>query len=280
MDRGPVREIRNIVNDSGNPGYVNRIMVGTATTGQVRIEWVAARYGQIIPVNWSQVQVNQFLDAFMPLRYQVAEAQNLIVKQAVEMDFEWLFLLEHDVIVPRDCFIRINDWMMKGTHPVVSGLYFTRSVPGEPLIFRGRGTSYHGDWKIGDQVYADGVPTGALLIHCSILRAMWKESEEYVLGSHVARRVFETPRRSWSPPDSDEYHMTTGTSDLDWCTRVMREDFLRKAGWGSYVDSLEDERYPFLVDTDFFCYHINPDGIQYPIASDLQKWLPEETDGQ
>jgi hypothetical protein len=98
----PVRELRTVVLDSGDPGYVNRLLIGTASTGSVRMEWVAARYGQIVPVNWSMVTVNQFINSFIPLRYQVADAQNLIVREAVQKDFEWLFLLEHDTLLPHD----------------------------------------------------------------------------------------------------------------------------------------------------------------------------------
>ena len=148
--RGPVREVRNIINDSGDPGYVNRLLVGTACTGLVRVEWMMARYGQIIPANWSMVQMLQFMSSYMPLRYQVADAQNLIVAEAIKNDYEWLFLLEHDTIIPSDAFIRLNEYMRKATIPVVSGLYFTRSIPSEPLVYRGRGNSYYGDWKMGD----------------------------------------------------------------------------------------------------------------------------------
>ena len=93
----PVRDYRTIVEDSGNPGYVNRILIGVPVTGMVRIEWVQARYGQMIPVNWSQVEVFQFIDGYLPYRYQVDEAQNLIAKIAIDKDFEWLLLYEHDV---------------------------------------------------------------------------------------------------------------------------------------------------------------------------------------
>jgi hypothetical protein len=271
----PVGEYRTIVQDSGDPGYVNRLLIGTASTGLVRMEWVASRYGQIIPVNWSMVTVNQFINSFIPLRYQVADAQNLIVREAVGREFEWLFLLEHDTMLPPDGFLQLNEYIKRADTPVVSGLYFTRSHPAEPLIFRGRGTSYYDDWKLGDLVYCDGVPTGALLIHVGLLREMWNDSEEYMCGTQLTRRVFDTPRHQWASPDSDEYHMVTGTSDLDWCTRVIEGDYLRKAGWGGYVDRLEDPRYPFLVDTRLFCKHINPDGVQYPLAEDLEQWKPD-----
>jgi len=256
----PVGEYRTIVEDSGSPGYVNRLLVGTATTGLVRVEWVGARYGQIIPVNWSMVQMNQFINSYMPLRYQVADAQNMIVRQCIQGEFEWLFLLEHDVMLPPDGLIRINDYIRREKVPVVSGLYYTRSRPAEPLIFRGRGTSYYDKWQMGDQVWCDGVPTGCLLIHAGILRAMWAESPEYEVYGQVTRRVFDTPRHQWISPDAPEFYTVSGTSDLDWCTRVMEGEYFAKAGWKKY----QKKKWPFLVDTRLFCHHIDVDGTQYP----------------
>lgn len=248
------------IQDSGDPGYVNRLLVATPTTGTVRIEWVQARYGQIIPTNWSVVQMLQFMNSYIPLRYQVADAQNLIVKEALEKDFEWLFLLEHDVLLPPDGFIQLNEYIRSKRHPVVSGLYYTRSRPSEPVLYRGRGTSYYGDWKQGDKVWCDGVPTGCLLIHCSILKAMWMDSEEYMLNNIKARRVFDTPRAMWLDPQTGAFNTSSGTSDLDWCTRVMTGGYFEKAGWSEY----QSMRWPFLCDTQLFARHIDISGVQYP----------------
>ncbi len=269
MIDSPVREARTIVNDSGDPGYVNRILVATPTTGLVRVEWVAARFGQLIPCNWSMVQYSHFMNSYFPLRYQVADAQNLIVGEAIRLDMEWLFLLEHDnVLASSDAFVRLNTYMRDAKYPVVSGLYFTRGYPSEPLIYRGRGNSYYGDWKVGDLVMADGVPTGCLLVHCGLLRAMWNDSEEYEIAGQKTRRVFDTPRKGWFDEKTNQFNTTSGTSDLDWCTRIMQGDYLRKSGWGKFAD--EHPEYPFLVDTNLFSWHINPDGQKFPL--ELSQW--------
>lgn len=260
MAESPVREYRTIVQDSGDPGYVNRILIGTASTGLVRIEWHQARSGQIIPTNWSTVQMLQFVNSYIPLRYQVADAQNLIVKEAVEKDFEWLFFLEHDVLIPPDCFIRINEYMREAKTPVVSGLYYTRSRPSEPILYRGRGNGYFGGWKQGDKVWADGVPTGCLLIHMGLLRAMWADAEEYQIGRITTRRVFDTPQALWFDPETGVFNTTSGTSDLDWCSKVIDGGYFAKSGWDSY----QQMRWPFLCDTNLRCSHVNPNGEQFP----------------
>lgn len=259
--KSPVREYRNIKLDHNDPGYINRILIATPTAGNVRIEWVQARYGQTVPVNWSQVQINQFMNSYIPIKYEVGHAQNLIVKAALEKDFEWLFLLEDDVLLPPDAFIRLNRWMKDEKHPVVSGLYFSRSEPSEPMIFRNRGTGAYDDFKQGDLVWADGIPTGCLLIHMGVLRAMWEDAEEYAFRGTTTRRIFNTPRQLHIDPETGSVNAVSGTSDLDWCTRLIEGEYLAKAGWKDH----QKKKYPLLVDTNIFCNHIDRDtGVQYP----------------
>jgi len=260
MIETPVRDYKVIIDDGG-PGYVNRLLIGTPTTGLVRMEWVQSRYGQIIPVNWSMVNLIEFVSGYVPLRYQVDDAQNLIVKSCIEQDFEWLLLWEHDTIPQPGAMRQIDEYIRKADIPIVSGLYYTRSRPADPLVFRGRGVGPYTDWELGDKVWVDGVPTGFLLIHSSILRVMWDESEEYqVRGSQTTRRVFRTPRDLWYDPETGFVNTQTGTSDLHWCSRIMDEDIFKKAGWEKY----QDMEYPFLIDTNLFCQHINPNGEIFP----------------
>lgn len=263
----PVRGYRQIIHDSNDPGYSNRILVATPTTGNIRMEWALSRWGQIIPVNWGQVQMVQMMNTFVPINYVVADAQNIIVKEAIEKDFEWLLLVEHDTMLPPDAFLRFNKYIRDAKVPIVSGLYFTKSSPSEPLVFRGRGTSFYPDFKIGDDVWVDGVPTGCLLIHMGILRAMWNdpETEVYSAGGTMVKRVFNTPRKMWFSPDADEFNMMVGTSDLEWCTKIMEGGYFEKAGWGDY----QKKKYPFLVDTRIFCRHIDENGVKYPTSEEV-----------
>jgi hypothetical protein len=254
--------LRHIMVDSEDPGYVNRVLVCTpAGTGSVRMEWVLARYGQVIPMNWSMVQYVQFMNSFVTYRYALPDAQNLIVQEAIKGEYEWLILIEDDNVLPPDAFMKWNKYMQERTVPVVSGLYFSKSNPSEPLIFRGRGTSVYWDWKFGDKVWCDGVPTGSLLIHMSILKAMYEESPTYVIpGMGQARRVFDMPQKVWTDGQG-HFNTLVGTTDLQWCTRVMKDGIFKKAGWPEY----SRKKYPFLVDTSLFVKHIDRNtGEQFP----------------
>ena len=202
-----------------------------------------------------------WLSPYVPVQYQVDDAQNLIVKEAIEKDFEWLFLHEHDVLLPHDTILRLNEYIRSEEHPVVSGLYFTKNIPAEPMIYRGRGNSFYTDWKLGDLVWADGVPTGCLLIHMGLIREMWKDAPEYkTISGQVTRRVFETPRDMWFDPETGQYNTKVGTSDLEWCTKVIKEGYLEKAGWKKHAK----KEFPFLIDTNIFCKQIDEQGVQYP----------------
>jgi hypothetical protein len=130
-----------------------RIFIATGITGNVRVEWAMARWNQAAPVNWSKTEYLMWLDQFSPLGFLVAEARNVAVAEFLKQGFEWLIFIDHDVILPPTFLITVNQRIMTDKNPAWSGLYFTKAMPSEPLIFRGAGGSYYADWKMGDQVH-------------------------------------------------------------------------------------------------------------------------------
>jgi len=245
-----------------NPGrMINRLLISTPTVGSVRMEWVQGRFGQTIPTNFSLVDVHQFMTSYAPLGYQLADAENLSAKVVVEGGFEWMLSWEDDNIPPLDALVRVNQYIIKNDTPVVSGLYFTKSVPPEPILYRGMGRGYYADWKLGDKVWVDGVPFGFNLISGKIIKALWDESPEYMVNGTVTRRVFDSPSESYIDPETGGWINKSGTSDLAWCKRIMTNKIFEKAGWPEY----EGKEFPFLVDTSIFVKHIDRNtGEQFP----------------
>lgn len=252
--------------DKNKGSHVNRVLIAIPSTGLVRMEWVLARYGQIIPCNWSHVELIQWMNNYVPLSYLLPDAENLIAKQLVEGDFEWLLMIESDNIIPPETFVKMNEYMLEKKVPIISGLYFTKSEPPEPILYRGRGVGYFNDFKIGDKVWVDGIPFGCALIHGDIIKTLWKESPEYRIGDTTTRRVFELPDKSWG--EGTAYGAVRGTTDLAFCTRLMRDGIFKKAGWGEY----QTKQYPFLVDTSICVGHIDNSGIIYPIGGIPKKY--------
>lgn len=246
----------------GNPRH--RLIVVTATLGIIRMEWAMARYNQAVPCNWSMAAATLGMGTCVPMHYLVADAQNLGCREVVDKDFEWMLLWEDDVLPPLTSLLILNKYMQEEKIPVVSGLYFTKGEFSEPILYRGRGTSCFTKFKIGDKVWADGVPTGFLLIHGSIIKLMYKESEEYTLISgQKVKRVFETPSQIYYDIETKAFSSGRGTSDLNWCKRVIKEKVFNRAGW----PEIGRRKYPFLCDTNIFCRHIDiTTGKQYPIG--------------
>jgi hypothetical protein len=203
------------------------------------------------------------MSQYTPLGYAVAEARNLAVEQVIKQNFEWLLFIDHDVILPPDCFVKLNQYMIKKTYPVISGLYYAKCHPPEPLIYRGRGNGYFADWKMGEKVMVDGIPMGCTLIHGDVLRAMAEDAPDYkVSNSRMIKKVFDTPFGAYQDPASKSWNTFGGTEDLAWCNRVIAGKYLAKAGW----PKIQKMKYPFLMDTSIFCRHITNDGQVYPIG--------------
>lgn len=240
----------------------NKILLFTPSRGLVRMEWVQARYAQMIPTNWSFAEMAPFLSPYVPIGYQLADAQNLMAKYVVENDCEWIIYIEDDNILPPDAFLRLNQYINEQKVPVVSGLYWLKSDITEPLLYRGRGWSHFKDWKLGDKVYVDGIPFGLRLEHAGLIKAAWEESEEYEVNGTITRKVFEQPGSIWFDEEKGGVVSKGGTTDLAWCSRIIDDRLFKKAGW----DKFDKVKYPFLVDTNIFIKHITQDGVMYPLA--------------
>ena len=247
--------------------WKKRICIAVPTTGLVRVEWMMSRFGQVIPCNWSNGDIFQFFSQFSPTGWAVAEARNICVEYCIAGGFEWMFFIDHDVCLPPDTFLKINEYMRSGKYPVVSGLYYCKGSHPEPLLFRGRGTSFYSKWKRGDKIMVDGIPMGCTLIHSSLLKVLYNTSEVYsaksLAGPVTVRRVFETPRKVWKDPEKESYETKVGTEDLFWCDRVKKEKVFEKCGIKKYA-KFQKMEYPYLVDTSIFCKHIDESGRMYP----------------
>ena len=82
----------------------------------------------------------------------IYEARNLIAQKAVENNYDAVLWLDSDMIVPHDALIRLAEDMEKYRADLVTGLYFRRKPPTNPVL------SNDLYWRVND----DGnVETGA-----------------------------------------------------------------------------------------------------------------------
>jgi hypothetical protein len=248
---------------------MKRVLIGIPMTGLLRAEWHLAYMGQIIPTNWGQSTFAYIMNPYSPLRFLVADARNLIAQKAIQDGFEWLIFIDHDVVVPNDLLIKFNKRMLQKDVPIVGGLYFTKSIPAEPLVYRGRGNGYFNKWKIGREIWVDGMGLGCHLIHVSILKAMYEDAEHYKIDEATfARRIFETPARIETDPLTGALINARGTEDLPWYTAIIEKGYFKKSGWSKY----HGRKFPFLCDTSIFCRHIDQNGQRFPARGEEREF--------
>lgn len=246
-----------------------RLLVSAPMTGNLRSEWVLARYSQVVPCNWSMTDATVIIDAYSPMGFLVADARNIACDMVIRDKFDWLCFIDHDVILPPDFFIKINDVMVDGKVPVWGGLYFTKSIPSEPLIYRGVGTGYYDKWHFGDKVWVDGYGLGCHMVNGNIIRELGKVSETYECDGKKIKRIFESPAKVWFDQELSGWQKSVGTEDLFFYNRIMKEKIMAKAGF----PELEGKKFPFLCDTGVFCRHIDESGRQFPIMGEEYRYI-------
>ena len=240
--------------------WKKRTLIAVATEGWVSYLWAIRRFGQIVPVNW---EASGYDVQYTAMGFSIDDAYNLITKQALDLKVDWLVIIEDDVILPPNCFLKFLEWQKKGTCPVVSGIYYTKASPADPLVFRKRGNGAFTDWKPGDKVWCDGLPMGCLLIHTSLLRWMWDNAapEYKATDGTVLHKVFETPQRIFIDPETGGIGTQSGTQDLFFFDQILKHKVLEKTGW----KRVAKREYPFMCDTSIYCKHqCRMTGKMYP----------------
>lgn len=244
------------------------MLLGSPTLGVIRMEWHNAMTGMVSPPNWALVRST-------PQGYLVPDAQNILVDTVLRGSFRALLLIEDDTCPPPQALIEFDRWLWKMERkqapPVVSGLYHIKGsaevrkgkhggialLGPEPLAYRGSGQRAYRDWKPGDVIWVSGIPTGALLVHRSVLEAWAKEPdvETYSLPGYPwpLKKIFQNPALVWIDPQTQGVHASTGTSDLWWSEHTIQRRILAKAGWPQFAR----RQYPYIIDTNLRFGHID-----------------------
>ena len=172
-------------------------------TGTLRSEWHLSYTGLATPCNWSAGYSIQPLEHYSPIDFLVADARNIVADRAIKENYKWLLFIDHDVCLPYNTLQLLNEYMREGAIPIVGGLYFTRGIPSEPLMYRGLGNSFYSKWKIGDKVWLTGMGLGCNLIHVSLLKSLAEDCEEYKVNKGLrVKRIFETPCDVFIDPET------------------------------------------------------------------------------
>lgn len=62
-------------------------------------------------------------------------ARNNLAMRAIQMEADYVFWMDSDMVFPPDTLVRMMDFLENGNHTFVTGLYFRRVPPYSPVIF-------------------------------------------------------------------------------------------------------------------------------------------------
>lgn len=163
------------VNISKRPFHPNFLLVAIPSRGMVSCEFVSSLLSQGDPLNMS-------IQYRFEIGGEVGESRNKLVAHALKIGAEYILFVDDDVILPTSCFNKLVYWANKG-HEIVSGVYYSKQIPPQPLIFKGRGNGYVGNWKVGDVIEdADGIGMGITLIKTDVFKKIPKPWFKSVVG--------------------------------------------------------------------------------------------------
>lgn len=198
------------------------ICLCTPTLGQVSIEWSCAVKSLLWPMNVGFVQVVVKDD----VGGEIAESRNRCVAQAFAFEnharkVSHLMWLDDDVIPDRSAVIQLLSWRM----PIVTGAYYAKYQPSEPLLLKERGCGTH-QYVPGEAFEVWGHGMGLCLVNMDVYRKLMPSAPADKYGN----REFYRTLGPGSLEEDGETVLTCQSEDLSFV------EFYRDFGYKAWAD--------------------------------------------
>src|SRR3972149_3190756 len=135
------------------------VVVGIPSFGMVSTYFLQGRISQQMPL------VSSAIDKIV-LGKPIADARNEIVEFALSQGANYIYWLDDDVIPPPDAFLK----MFRHRVDIMNGVYWSKSNPPMPLIFRNHFEGPYWDWHVGDLLEVDACGSGLTLVKTDVYR--------------------------------------------------------------------------------------------------------------
>lgn len=147
-------------------------VIGIPSFGIVSTHFLMARARLAAPlaISWSDYIV---LDETMKEKGKptdVGSKKQEIAEFAVEQGADWVLFIDDDVIFPPNTLLQL----LSRNKDIVGGVYWSKSDPPVPLMFRGHMRGSHMNWHVGDFIKVDAMGDGLTLIKTKVFKAMPK----------------------------------------------------------------------------------------------------------
>jgi SAM-dependent methyltransferase len=140
------------------------VVVGIPSFGMVSTYFLQSRIAQQFPL------VSSAIDKIV-LNKPIADARNEIVEYALSQGANYIYWLDDDVVAPPDTFLRL----FNHHKDIINGVYWSKSNPPMPLLFRGHLNGPYYDWHVGDLIEIDAAGSGLTLVKTDVYRKIQKD---------------------------------------------------------------------------------------------------------
>jgi hypothetical protein len=212
------------------------LLLGLPTNGMHSYLFTQFLMGSSWPTNYSM------FSHFVP-GYEVGDARNILVQDAIDVGAKYLMFIDEDVIGPahgaRQLLYRME------THPdwtVCGGVYPIKAYPPEPLIYTEWMAGPYYDWRQGEVIKVVTTGCGFHVFRVDDLKNMKAPQEYHTRNPWTGQ---DMAVRQWFKTDKEYVHVN-GRTDVS----VHTED-----SW--FYKMAEDEGLQVWIDTDVQCGHFD-----------------------
>ena len=157
----------------------------------------------------------------------IHSARNQIAVSAVEKEFDYLFFIDSDCVIPEDTLERL----VEHDKDIVAGMYFGKVIPFPPIIYEKTDKDMYRhimDYPENQLIEVDAVGMGCCLIKTEVLKHFVCDREMQYEDGHKEIKKVSYAFEPMPAPDSDQFAMG---EDVAFCKRVQ------DAGYKIYVDT-------------------------------------------
>lgn len=206
-------------------------------------EWSLAMQTQNYPLNCSVMHVALKGNS-------IDKARTAFAKHALEVGAPYIWFVDDDVAPPQFAARQLINTLKQADDNVmaVGGIYTSRSLPAEPMVYLENGDGCHWKWKKDTVFEVHGIGTGCLMVKTEAFK-------------HLPEPWFVTIDESDPGKENPGQYRNQCSDDIYFCQK------LREAG------------FRILADANVLCVHWDvKTGKPYMLPADCYPLRPENSD--
>jgi hypothetical protein len=245
--------------------FKDGVLVAIPTFGMVPIQFLQSQVVMATPIHTT-------IGYAFVIGEEIGKARNLLAEQAIEQKYKYILFRDDDVMIPREALQRLY-----GLHaPITAGVYYSKTYPPEPLIFKNGHIAGVQEWSVGDILRdVDSCGMGCTMIETEVFLKL-KESNPDLPFFKTEDVTLSLRGNAPGVMTEDIFFLTRCKDEL----RVTYEkvgDTIRPRIWTAKEAPEGAESVRPVIDTGLQCAHIDSrtwtqfffhEGLKVPVWTD------------